>query len=154
MTEETRARFLAAIAAQIPADRVQELHLFGAIRQGGTENGIAVVAVARDVPVTLDVDGGDVVSAFVGRRLVDDGCVGGGEAQRVVVRVQGDHGDPTLHAALPDGAEQVHLGHTIRGQLRGDGGEKARARLVGGHAVPVTAVRSRDAAGIAAAARR
>ena len=60
MTEETRARFLAAIAAQIPADRVQELHLFGAIRQGGTENGIAVVAVARDVPVALDVDAGDV----------------------------------------------------------------------------------------------
>ena len=45
MTAETRARFLAAIAAQIPADRVQELHLFGAIRQGGTESGIAVVAV-------------------------------------------------------------------------------------------------------------
>jgi hypothetical protein len=60
MTEETRARFLAAIAAQIPADRVQELHLFGAIRQGGTESGIAVVAVARDADLSLDVDGGYV----------------------------------------------------------------------------------------------
>ena len=60
MTEETRLRFLAAIAAQIPADRVQELHLFGAIKQGGTESGIAVVAVARAVDLSVDVDGGYV----------------------------------------------------------------------------------------------
>jgi hypothetical protein len=45
MTDETRARFLAAIAAQIPAGRVIELHLFGAIKQGGTESGVAVIAV-------------------------------------------------------------------------------------------------------------
>jgi hypothetical protein len=43
--EETRTRFLAAIAAQLPADRVMEVHLFGAIRQGGTESGVAVIAV-------------------------------------------------------------------------------------------------------------
>jgi hypothetical protein len=60
MTDETRARFLAAIAAQIPGDRVEELHLFGAIRQGGTESGIAVVAVAREADVSVDVDGGYV----------------------------------------------------------------------------------------------
>ena len=60
MTDETRLRFLAAIAAQIPADRVQELHVFGAIRQGGTESGIAVVAVSREATITLDVDGGYV----------------------------------------------------------------------------------------------
>jgi hypothetical protein len=58
MTEETRARFLAAIAAQIPADRVQEVHLFGAIRQGGMESGVAVLAVVRDPVVSVDVDGG------------------------------------------------------------------------------------------------
>ncbi|MDQ6635732.1 MAG: hypothetical protein M3Z10_13360 [Gemmatimonadota bacterium] len=56
MTGETRARFLAAIGAQIPADRVQELHLFGAIRQGGTESGIAVIAVARDADEVVDAD--------------------------------------------------------------------------------------------------
>jgi hypothetical protein len=53
MTDETRARFLAGIAAQIPADRVQELHLFGAIRQGGMESGIAVIAVAREPDVSV-----------------------------------------------------------------------------------------------------
>jgi hypothetical protein len=60
VTDEVRARFLAGIAAQIPAGSVKELHLFGAIRQGGTESGVAVVAVARAEPVTVDVDGGFV----------------------------------------------------------------------------------------------
>jgi hypothetical protein len=45
MTDETKVRFLAGIAAQVPADRVAEVHLFGAIRQGGQESGVAVIAV-------------------------------------------------------------------------------------------------------------
>ena len=45
MTDETRARFLAAIAAQLPAERIVEAHLFPAIRQGGMESGVAVLAV-------------------------------------------------------------------------------------------------------------
>ena len=45
MTDETRARFLAAIAAQLPVERIAEVHLFPAIRQGGMESGVAVVAV-------------------------------------------------------------------------------------------------------------
>ena len=48
MTDETRARFLAAIAAQLPADRIVEAHLFPAIRQGGMESGVAVLAVERE----------------------------------------------------------------------------------------------------------
>lgn len=48
MTDETRARFLAAIAAQLPADRIVEVHLFPAIRQGGMESGVAVIAVERE----------------------------------------------------------------------------------------------------------
>ena len=66
MTDDVRDRFLAAIAAQLPVDRVKELHLFGAIRQGGIESGVAVVAVERDAhtePVTVDADGGIVPSA-------------------------------------------------------------------------------------------
>jgi|SRR5690349_14383676 len=50
MTDETKARFLAGIAAQVPAERVAEVHLFGAIRQGGQESGVAVVAVHREEP--------------------------------------------------------------------------------------------------------
>jgi hypothetical protein len=65
MTDDVRDRFLAGIAAQLPVDRVKELHLFGAIRQGGTESGVAVVAVEREAPITVDVDGGFVPPAAV-----------------------------------------------------------------------------------------
>ena len=51
MTNETRARFLAAIVAQLPPDRIAEVHLFPAIRQGGMESGVAVVAVEPLEPV-------------------------------------------------------------------------------------------------------
>jgi hypothetical protein len=42
---ETRERFLLAIAAQVPVDRIAEIHFFAPIRQGGVESGVAVVAV-------------------------------------------------------------------------------------------------------------
>ena len=49
MIDETRTRFLAGIAAQLPADRIAEVHLFAAIRQGGVESGVAVIAVQLPV---------------------------------------------------------------------------------------------------------
>lgn len=58
MTDETRTRFIAAIARQIPAERVIEAHLFAGIRQGGIESGIAVIALEREPVPSLDVDGG------------------------------------------------------------------------------------------------
>lgn len=41
---ETQVRFLRAIAAQVPPERVVEVHLFPALRQGPIETGVAVVA--------------------------------------------------------------------------------------------------------------
>lgn len=45
MINETRERFLKAILEQIPLERVVEVHLFPAIRQGQMETGVAVIAV-------------------------------------------------------------------------------------------------------------
>jgi hypothetical protein len=42
---ETRERFLLVIAANVPAERIAEIHFFQPIKQGGVESGIAVVAV-------------------------------------------------------------------------------------------------------------
>jgi hypothetical protein len=61
MMDETRARFLAAIAKQLPAERITEAHLFAAIRQGGMESGVAVIAleperVAEETPVESSED--------------------------------------------------------------------------------------------------
>lgn len=44
---DSRERFLREIGARVPAERVSEIHLFPAIRQGGVETGAAVVAVAQ-----------------------------------------------------------------------------------------------------------
>jgi hypothetical protein len=45
MMDETRARFLSSIASQLQVERVAEVHLFPAIRQGGIESGVAVLAL-------------------------------------------------------------------------------------------------------------
>jgi hypothetical protein len=42
---ETRERFLLAIAEQVAADRIAEIHFFKPIKQGGIESGVAVVAL-------------------------------------------------------------------------------------------------------------
>jgi hypothetical protein len=41
---EITERFLRAILATVPLERIEELHLFAPLRQGGAETGIAVVA--------------------------------------------------------------------------------------------------------------
>jgi len=49
---ETRERFLVAIAAQVPAERIAEIHFFQPIKQGGVESGVAIVVenAAPDTP--------------------------------------------------------------------------------------------------------
>ena len=48
MLSESRERFLRAILAHVPLERVVEVHLFPAIRQGQMETGVAVVAALRE----------------------------------------------------------------------------------------------------------
>jgi hypothetical protein len=87
-----RERFLKAIAERIAPERIEEVHLFPAIRQGGREMGVAVIAVRLEEPVAEEgapVDAPGEVS--------DD------------VSVQPDKGDATqsteMHATHPDEAD-------------------------------------------------
>ncbi|HEV7992546.1 MAG TPA: hypothetical protein VGP25_12020 [Gemmatimonadaceae bacterium] len=55
--DDTRVRFLRAIATQLEVERIAEVHLFPAIRQGGMESGVAVLAlelVGEVVPSAAD----------------------------------------------------------------------------------------------------
>ena len=52
---EVTERFLRAIIAKVPLERIEELHLFAPLRQGGVETGIAVVA-ARVLPAIAPVE--------------------------------------------------------------------------------------------------
>jgi hypothetical protein len=54
LLSETRERFLRAILADVPAERIAEVHFFPPIKQGGVESGIAVVAAWPDVPARAE----------------------------------------------------------------------------------------------------
>jgi hypothetical protein len=56
IVSETRERFLVAIAEQVPADRIAEIHFFNPIKQGGLESGVAVVALTRPGMETTEPD--------------------------------------------------------------------------------------------------
>ena len=47
-SDETRTRFLAAIAERVVGREVAEVHMFAPIKQGGLESGVAVVAVGAE----------------------------------------------------------------------------------------------------------
>jgi hypothetical protein len=72
---ETRERFLRAIAERLSADRVEELHLFPPLRQGGIESAVAVIAarLAPAEPVTNDAPAAPVTDdAPADMRLADE----------------------------------------------------------------------------------
>lgn len=64
---EAQERFLRAIADRVPPASIAELHLFPAIRQGGYETGIAVIAAepaaVRTLPATAPEADADAASA-------------------------------------------------------------------------------------------
>ena len=48
---DARERFLREITAQVPDERIAELHLFRPLRRGGMETGVAVIAAeVADMP--------------------------------------------------------------------------------------------------------
>ena len=51
MLSETRERFANAIVAEVPVDRIVEIHFFQPIKQGGVESGVAVLAVMPESAV-------------------------------------------------------------------------------------------------------
>ena len=130
--DETRTRFLAAIAKQLPAERIAEAHLFAAIRQGGVESGVAVIALeqeqveapqelgeahpATNAPATLDVvDTTDVNDAL------------GEDADDLAVDADEDspyaEAEPAAVAAPPAPRRYVvctaRYRHTLKGPDRG-----------------------------------
>jgi len=55
--DPTRERFLMAVAASLPPERLLELHFFAPIRQGGIESGVAVIAAYPEIiaePIMAD----------------------------------------------------------------------------------------------------
>lgn len=71
--DTTRDRFLAAIADKVNRDAVAEAHMFQPIKQGGTESGVAVIAVkegSTDRGAVAENSTGDEVAAENSRMVV------------------------------------------------------------------------------------
>lgn len=127
MTDETRARFLGAIAAQLPADRIVEVHLFPAIRQGGMESGVAVLAVQREgetevaPPSEIAVETqplADAVDPFDDESPYMDGA---DESLEALDALEGDASPPPPARAVPRRytVYSARYRHTLKGPDRG-----------------------------------
>ena len=52
--DDTRDKFIAAIAERLTPESIAEAHVFSPIRQGGVESGVAVIAVRHRPPIIGD----------------------------------------------------------------------------------------------------
>jgi hypothetical protein len=79
---ETTERFLRALLARVPLDRVEELYLFAPLRQGAVETGIAVIAARvievpkPDAPAAAVAGVAAVDETGAGDAMVDQAAVG------------------------------------------------------------------------------
>jgi hypothetical protein len=131
MMDETRARFLAAIARQIPVERVAEVHLFPAIRQGGMESGVAVLALdlatapvlVTDAPAA-DVSDAPTDSSREEREVVElTDAADGGDGPYRAESVDDDDAREALDAQ--DGDAHSEEAQELDEPLRGEGSQSA-----------------------------
>ncbi len=100
---DTTRRFLTAIVERVPdGGRIVELRLFPAIRQGGIESGVAVVAVEPPEPVVVPDEGGAVASDEVSAELTDAGVVGDVVLESTELEIAEPVGDQEFAAAVHD----------------------------------------------------
>ena len=102
---ETQERFLRAVAARLPLDRVAEVHLFPSIRQGGVETGVAVIAVEAEgeagAPASAEASSGAAPSDAAGEGTAPDGLT---DAVAVEGAEDGSAAPPIAEAASAETA--------------------------------------------------
>jgi hypothetical protein len=64
--DETREKFLAAVAERLTPETIAEAHVFPPIRQGGVESGVAVIAVSHGLPTS-----GEAAAEYSRRAFLD-----------------------------------------------------------------------------------
>jgi len=148
---ETRERFLLAIAAQVPAERIAEMYFFQPIRQGGVESGVAVVAVwpaeaapLEDVVEALPVEEGATVEPHADAveesvEPIDDGVpVERAEPRHTIytaryrLTLKGpDRGKWEIHVVAEADAPLVTLEAVVRGVQRRAGDLDDATRMEG-----------------------
>jgi hypothetical protein len=116
--DETRERFLAAVAGKLPPEKVVEVHLFQPIRQGGMQSGVAVVAVREEeLPTDSEASPENRLAVYTARyRLTQKGPERG--KWEFVVKVEAD-------------APLVTVDKVVQGVQRRSGDAEDPQRLTG-----------------------
>jgi hypothetical protein len=139
LAEETRERFLREIVARVPLDRLETVHLFPPIRQGGQESGVAVVTAGLPPAPAPEA----VAGAPVGEVIPDETVDGAPDAPAPALAdatsadpIGEPACDPTEGAAGPslppenavDGADAGGAGASADGGAVESGGSATRPR--------------------------
>ena len=118
MTDDTRRRFLLAIADQVTPERVEDVRVFRPIRQGGQETGVAVIAVEPEPAAD------DVASSGVARHVVYS-------ARYRLVLKGADRGRWETTVTAEADAPLAAVEAVVRGVLRRAGEDDEPERLTG-----------------------
>lgn len=118
MTDDTRRRFLLAIADRVTPERVEEVRVFRPIRQSGQETGVAVVAVEPDASP------GDAQASAMTRHIVYS-------ARYRLVLKGADRGRWETTVTAEADAPLAAVEAVVRGVLRRAGEDDEPERLTG-----------------------
>lgn len=118
MIDETRRRFLLAIAEHVAPERVGEVRVFRPIRQGGQETGVAVIAVEPEPPAD------EIESTAVSRHIVYS-------ARYRLVRKGPERGRWEATVTAEADAPLAAVEAVVRGVLRRAGEDEEPERLTG-----------------------
>ncbi|HEX5437994.1 MAG TPA: hypothetical protein VFW98_12590 [Gemmatimonadaceae bacterium] len=125
MMEETEERFLRAIGESIAPERVREVHLFSAIRQGGRESRVAVIAAEPEPAATGDAETSSAEHSTTPRRLT----IYRAHYQLVLKGAERGTWEVDVHAEADAPIETVD--DVVRGVHRRSGDEAEPERLTG-----------------------
>jgi hypothetical protein len=118
MSDDTRRRFLLAIAERVPPERIDEVRVFRSIRQGGQETGVAVIAAEPESPTN------EFESTAVSRHIV--------YSARYRLLLKGpDRGRWEATVTAEADAPLAAVEAVVRGVLRRAGEDEEPERLTG-----------------------
>jgi hypothetical protein len=134
--DAVRERFVRAVLAEVPLERVAELHLFAPMRQGAVETGVAVVAARPEPAAAVDDAAAGATDAADAADAADDAAPADADARHTVYTARyrlvvkgSDRGRWQVDVRAEADAPLVTVDAVVLGVQRRAGDASAPARL-------------------------